>query len=112
MRETCSLTIGIISLKLTLHQLELLLRIVDNLTKNTDSWEIFHSGILILRTTLEKNDSCLECVLNLTYENMKNCIINSDDDVRQVSSQSLIPICERLNDILASDNECVLLIKI
>ena len=114
-RETCSQIIGIISLKLSLHQLELLLKIVNNLIKNTDSWEIRHSGILTLKyiiATLEKNDSCLECVLKLTFDNIKNCIKDSDDDVRQVSSQSLIPICERLNDILASDNECVLLIKI
>ena len=118
-RETCSQIIGIISSKLTLRQLEYLLRIVNSLIRNTESWEIRHSGILTLKyviATLEKSDSCLEVILRLTFDNITNCIKDSDDDVRQVASQSLIPICERLNEILKRvkpvANECECLIQI
>ncbi len=91
-----------------LETIEHLCRMINKFIENKDNWEIRHSGILVLKylvAALNTRDEreTIKIILNMTFENVLLCISDLDDDVRQVATQTLVPISKELTGFL--DNQ-------
>ncbi len=117
-RETCAQTVGIMSTVLLRRGPGLLAQLChvvkafidERRDANTASWEVRHSGIMLLKYIIaacsaelnnvsnSRVDNDATAIVNLrlifehTFDHILTCIRDEDDDVRQVASAALEPV--------------------